>query len=127
MPHRPQAAAIALLLAVTALAAACSASHPTDRVASLQAGQQTSANGTHTPTAADSDQAMLDYTTCMRAHGVRLRDPFHRPGHQGLSVELPTMTPPVRAANQACQHILQPSWTPSRRASASRRPPTSPR
>jgi hypothetical protein len=44
----------------------------------------------------------------MRAHGVQLRDPFHRPGHNGLSIELPTMTPPVRAANQVCQHILQP-------------------
>jgi hypothetical protein len=51
---------------------------------------------------------MLDYTHCMRAHGVRTRDPFHRPGHNGLSIELPTMSPQVRAANQACQHILEP-------------------
>jgi hypothetical protein len=108
MPHRRQAAAIGLLLAVTALAAACSSSHPTQRVASVQGDQQASASRAHTPTVADSDQAMLDYATCMRAHGVQMRDPFHRPGHQGLSIELPSMTPSVRAANQACQHILQP-------------------
>jgi hypothetical protein len=108
MPHRHQAAAIGLLLTVTALAAACSSSHPTQRVASVQGGQQANASGTHTPTIANSDQAMLDYTACMRSHGVQMRDPFHRPGHNGLTLDLPTMTPPVRAANQACQQILQP-------------------
>jgi hypothetical protein len=108
MPHRHKPAAIGLLLAVTVLTAACSSSHPTERVASVQGGQQAGASRTQTPSVADSDQAMLDYTTCMRAHGVQMRDPFHRPGHNGLSIELPTMTPPVREANQACQHILQP-------------------
>lgn len=104
--HTP--AVIGLLLAVTVLAAACSSSRPTDRVASVRGGQQASASQTQALTVAGSDQAMLDYTTCMRAHGVQMRDPFHRPGHNGLSIELPTMTPQVRAANRSCQHILQP-------------------
>jgi len=110
--HRPAAARLLLAAAVAALAvlaASCSVSHQAQgqRVASVSGGPA-GASAQRPPSLADSDQAMLDYTRCMRAHGVQMRDPFHRPGHNGVSIELPTMTAPVRAANQICQPILQP-------------------
>jgi hypothetical protein len=55
-----------------------------------------------------SDNAMLQFAHCMRAHGINMRDPFHRPGHSGLSIDLPTQSPATKSAYAACGHILQP-------------------
>jgi hypothetical protein len=59
-------------------------------------------------TAARSDQDMVDFTRCMRAHGVAMPDPVHRPGHQGLSLNLPTRDAATHAAYQACTHFIGP-------------------
>ncbi len=59
-------------------------------------------------TTAQGDQDMIRFTRCMRGHGVPMADPSHRPGHSGLTIDIPTLTPAVRAAYQACVHFIQP-------------------
>ena len=55
-----------------------------------------------------SDDAMLQFTNCMRAHGVQMSDPVHRPGHSGLSIDLPEQAPATKSAYAICGHFLQP-------------------
>ena len=105
---RPRGAVIgvtAALFAAALLAAACSSSAAGPQVASL-GGHHGGAAGPPRLTTAQSDQDMLKFTRCMRAHGVAMRDPFHRPGHAGLSIEFQSSPPP--AASAACTHFLQP-------------------
>ena len=98
----------AALAAAAVLAVACS-SAAGPQVASLGGHHGGSGVAPNQLTAAQSDQDMLNFTRCMRAHGVAMRDPFHRPGHTGLSIELPaTPSPATRAANAACTRFLRP-------------------
>jgi hypothetical protein len=62
------------------------------------------------PTAAGTlDQALIDYAHCMRAHGVTIADPAPRPGHSGLSLDVPNLsTPGVSAADGECKQFLAP-------------------
>jgi hypothetical protein len=60
------------------------------------------------PTSTD-DQAVLSFVRCIRQQGVSIPDPIHRPGHTGLSLELPTGasgSAAFRTAQQSCQHLL---------------------
>jgi hypothetical protein len=88
------AAALAGAVAAGLLAAACSSS-PSGGAT----GQLTTAQG---------DQDLVNFTHCMRAHGVQMRDPFHRPGHNGLSIDDPPQNSATHAAWAACTHFLQP-------------------
>lgn len=49
---------------------------------------------------------MVSFTRCMRSHGVRMPDPFHRPGHAGLSINMPEQGPATRTAYAACTHFI---------------------
>lgn len=106
-------AAASVLIAAAALAAGCSAGSGSGAgsgsspVASLP-GHPGNTSGAAPLTAAQSDRDFVNFTRCMRAHGVNMPDPFHRPGHQGLSLALPTLTGAARTAYQACVHIIQP-------------------
>jgi hypothetical protein len=51
---------------------------------------------------------MVRFARCMRAHGVQMSDPFHRPGHAGLSIELPTQDAATRSGYAACNHFIAP-------------------
>jgi hypothetical protein len=53
------------------------------------------------------DQDMLSFTRCMRSHGVQMSDPVHRPGHAGLSIDLPERGAATSAAYAACTHFIQ--------------------
>lgn len=53
-----------------------------------------------------SDHGMVEFAHCMRAHGVNMRDPFHRPGHEGLSIDLPVRGPATSYAYKACRPDL---------------------
>src|SRR5262249_42309951 len=91
------------------LAAACSSASSGPRVASL--GGHGSGGGAAVSsrlTTAQSDQDMLNYARCMRAHGGNQPDPRHIPGHAGLSLVPAAPPPPRRAATAACTHFLQP-------------------
>ena len=115
-PHRTSSpktrragpAGAALLVAVAGLlAAACSSPSTTGSVASLP-GHGPATQTTAALTVAQSDQDMVHFTRCLRSHGVAEPDPFHRPGHSGLSVEIPTPGPTTNAALSACNHFLAP-------------------
>jgi hypothetical protein len=58
--------------------------------------------------AARDDQGMVDFARCMRAHGIAMADPFHRPGHSGLSIDLPQQGPATTTAYKTCGHFLTP-------------------
>jgi len=94
----------ALLLAGL-LAAACSSTPEGSSVASLP-GHGTTTTGQSAATSAQFDADFVDFTRCMRRHGVQMADPFHRPGHQGLSIELPPRTPTTASAYHACNHYI---------------------
>jgi hypothetical protein len=98
-------------VATGVLAAACSSSPPAPQVASLP-GHDAAPAAAGRLTQAQADQDMVDFARCMRAHGANIPDPFHRPGHAGLSVEMPvagpTVPPVIRTALHACSHFMQP-------------------
>ena len=105
--------ALALLLAATvALSAACSTgsgsqSRPGSApVASLAGHGNGATAAAQPPTVAQSDQDFVNFARCMRAHGVQMSDPFHRPGHSGLSIELPTRDAATSAAYSVCNHFI---------------------
>jgi hypothetical protein len=52
------------------------------------------------------DRAFLAYTECMRRHGVHMGDPYHRAGHSGLTLDMPTKTPAMIRANASCGHLI---------------------
>ena len=55
-----------------------------------------------------SDQDMVGFARCMRGHGVQMPDPSHRPGHAGLSIDMPSRTASNSAAYAACTHFIAP-------------------
>jgi hypothetical protein len=113
---RSRGAVLVILLALAAaaapLAAACSpgsggqAAPGRSAVASLP-GHGDASTGPPPLTQARSDQDMISFTRCMRDHGVQMPDPFHRPGHAGLTLDMPTRDQATRPAYTACTHYIQ--------------------
>jgi hypothetical protein len=100
-------AGVAVFVATGLLAAACSSPSATSSVASLPGHHaQTQAAGPLTQ--AQSDRDMVHFTRCLRSHGLAEPDPFHRPGHAGFSVDIPTPGPSTNAALSACNHFIAP-------------------
>ena len=100
----------AMVFAIVAfglVAGACSSSAPARSVATLP-GHQAAATSAGELTPAQGDADMVAFTRCLRGHGVDEPDPFHRPGHQGLSVEIPSPGPTTNAALSACNHFIAP-------------------
>src|SRR6266702_6266980 len=98
---------IVVLAGLAVLAAGCSsaASGPGSApVASLSG--HAAASSAQALTAAQSDQDMISFARCMRGHGVQMSDPVHRPGHAGLSLDLPTRDSATSAAYAACTHFI---------------------
>jgi hypothetical protein len=92
------------------VAAACSSGPGTPSVAGLSGTTTTgpSDGGSTQSQGEQSDQEMVDFTRCMRAHGVQVTDPVHVPGHAGLSLEnLPPQNAATHAAYGACNHFIQ--------------------
>jgi hypothetical protein len=113
MTRQQRLAALAAGLAMAALVTACSGprsgSGPGSApVASLAGHNAQAGNGpAGPPTQEESDQDMIHFARCMRSHGVAMSDPFHRPGHAGLSIEMPTQDAATRTAYAACGHFMQ--------------------
>jgi hypothetical protein len=97
----------ALVVLASAVLSACSSGSPARSVASL-AGHTGNANASQsaTPSVGQSDADMVHFAQCLRAHGVNERDPYHRAGHQGLSVDVPAQTASNAPALTACNHWL---------------------
>lgn len=102
---RRTCAAAALLVGLALGVSACSSGSAPSGVASLN-GQGATTQPTGPITVSQGDQAFVNFTRCMRAHGVQMSDPFHRPGHQGLSISLPIQDAATSGAFSACQHFL---------------------
>ena len=105
--------ALVLLVAMAAvLSAACSsgsgaqAGPGNSPVASLAGHGGTATGAPQMPSVAQSDQDFVDFTRCMRAHGVQMSDPVHIPGHSGLSINMPTRDASTSAAYGACTHFI---------------------
>jgi hypothetical protein len=105
--------ALAPLVAVTAaLSAACSsgsgaqAGPGNSPVASLSGHGGSATGAPQMPSLTQSDQDFVNFARCMRAHGVQMSDPFHRPGHAGLSIDMPTRDAATSAAYGACTHFI---------------------
>jgi hypothetical protein len=100
------------LVVVATLAAGCSSaarSGPgSTSVASLSGHAAGSTASAQPLTQQQGDQDMLNFARCMRSHGVQMSDPVHRPGHAGLSLDLPTRDASTAAAYAACTHFIQP-------------------
>ena len=103
-----------LLVAAAVLAGGCSSAASSGPggapVASLSghAGAGADAGQSGQPlTQQQSDQDMISFTRCMRSHGVQMSDPVHRPGHAGLSIDLPTRDSATSSAYGACTHFIQ--------------------
>jgi hypothetical protein len=101
-----------LVIAVAAAAsfglslAACSSGAPGRQVASVADNSSTSSTPASSFSEAQSNQAMVAYTRCLRAHGINEPDPTAHPGHTWLSVKPPPDTPANQAALSACGHII---------------------
>ncbi len=77
------------------------------------------ASASATPSQAQSDQDIVDFTHCLRAHGVNEPDPFTRPGHSGLSFELP---PEHRRQPPGCRRVRALHLQDRRRQAGGREP-----
>jgi hypothetical protein len=104
---RRRGGTIVLMGLIAVVAAACSSPAPADSVASLP-GQATATRTTGPLSTATSDRDMVAFARCLRSHGVAELDPFHRPGHDGLSVDIPAPGPGTNAALSACNHFMAP-------------------
>jgi hypothetical protein len=99
---------VALLIgALGAVASACASESTGRRVASLP-GHTASANTASAamPSERQFDQDAVNFARCLRAHGINEPDPAPRPGHSGLSFQMPPATPANRAALAACNHFV---------------------
>jgi hypothetical protein len=112
-----------VLLAGTLLAGCSSGgSHATPAVASLP-GHTGSASAGQPLTEQQSDQDMVAFARCMRSHGVQVPDPYHRAGHAGLTLDIPSRSPATNAAFAACTHFIQPIIAAKATGQASRAAP----
>ena len=118
--HRA-AALLAMSAAATAIAA-CSSGPSAPQVAHLpwHGGQGTA---TGQLTTAQSDRDMISFARCMRAHGVQMPDPFHRPGHAGLSIDMPSRGPATNTAYAVCNHYVQANITAKQAGAAAQAAP----
>jgi hypothetical protein len=107
-----RASVVAVLGAVSlgtgVLVAGCSsAGGPGQAVASLP-GHGGSTQAAQPPSKQQSDQYMVNFARCMISHGVQMSEPYHRAGHAGLTLDIPSRSPATNAAFAACTHYSQP-------------------
>jgi hypothetical protein len=111
-PGRAAAAALAAAAVLTVVIAGCAASSGSGPGSAPVASLPSRPSGTHgagqTLTENQSDRDMVNFTRCMRQHGVAMSDPFHRAGHAGLSIDMPAQDSATRPAYAACTHFIQP-------------------
>ena len=122
---RPGAGRVAALAVLAVLAAGCSSAPRGPGSAPLVSlsgtGRTTSA--AQPLTQQQGDQNIVSFAGCMRSHGVQVSDPVHRPGHAGLSIDLPSRGPATNAAYAACIHFIQANIEAKQSAAAAQAAP----
>jgi hypothetical protein len=96
-----------LLVAAAVLAGGCSSAASSGAPVASLSGHAAATQSGQALTQRQSDQDMISFTRCMRSHGVQMSDPVHRPGHAGLSIDLPTRDSATSSAYGACTHFIQ--------------------
>lgn len=91
---------------VAVVAAACSSGSSGPPVASVSGHTGAAGAGATGFTSSEADQDFVNFAHCLRVHGVDAPDPVHRPGHTGLSLEVPPETAANRAAFAVCNHFI---------------------
>lgn len=99
--------AVLLVVGMAGTISSCSSGSASSSVASLP-GRADTSHSSGPLTQSQSDQDLVDFARCMRAHGVQMSDPFHRSGHAGLSIDTPTRDAATQPAFNACNHFVQP-------------------
>ena len=120
-PGAGRVVAVAVLAGAAVLAAGCSSGPGGTPVASLSG--HAAASSPQALTEAQSDQNMISFTRCMRGHGVQMPDPFHRPGHAGLSIDMPSRGPATNGAYAVCNHYIQANITAKQAGAAAQAAP----
>ena len=104
---RPWGRLVAVAGAAAVLAAGCSSGGRGGTPVASLSGHGTAAATAQPLSQQQSDQDMISFARCMRAHGVQMSDPVHRPGHAGLSIYMPEQGPATSAAYAACTHFIR--------------------
>jgi hypothetical protein len=123
MRHRQRPAwVVAVLFVVAAAGCSSAASGPESAPVASLSGHAT-ASAAQALTTQQGDQNILSFTRCMRSHGVQISDPVHRPGHAGLTIDMPSRAPANSAAFAACIHFIQANITAKQAGAAARAAP----
>jgi hypothetical protein len=122
---RPGAGRVAALAVLAVLAAGCSsaARGPGSAPVASLSGTGPTTSAAQPLTQQQGDQNIVSFARCMRSHGVQVSDPVHRPGHAGLSIDLPSRGPATNAAYAACIHFIQANIEAKQSAAAARAAP----
>ena len=123
-PGAGRVVAAAVLAGAAVLAAGCSpaARGPGSAPVASLSGHAV-ASSPQALTEAQSDQNMISFARCMRGHGVQMSDPVHRPGHAGLSIDMPSRGPATNAAYAVCIHFIQANITAKQAGAAAQAAP----
>ena len=123
-PGAGRVVAAAVLAGVAVLAAGCSsAARGPDSTPVASLSGHATASAAQALTTQQGDQNILSFARCMRGHGVQVSDPVHRPGHAGLSIDMPSRGPATNAAYSACIHFIQANIEAKQAGAASRAAP----
>lgn len=123
MRHRQQPAWVVAALVVVAMAGCSSAARGPGRAPVASLSGHATASAAQALTTQQGDQNILSFTRCMRSHGVQVSDPVHRPGHAGLSIDMPSRGPANTVAYAACIHFIQANITVKQAGAAARAAP----
>ena len=115
----------AALAGVAVLAAGCSSAPrgPGSAPVASLSGTARATSAAQPLTEQQGDQNIASFTRCMRGHGVQMSDPVHRPGHAGLSIDMPSQGPANNAAYAACIHFIQANIEAKQSAAAAQAAP----
>src|SRR6478736_1260065 len=94
--------AVAVLAGVAVLAAGCTSARGPGSAPVASLSGHAVASSPQALTEAQGDQNMISFARCMRGHGVQMPDPAHRPGHAGLTIDMPSRGPANNAAYAVC-------------------------
>jgi hypothetical protein len=100
-----------LTLAVTTILAACGGADASSGLASLQSGEAGTESTTTTAAATSSDEAILEFASCMRENGVPDFPDPQLDSQGGFGAALPEGVDPrseeFQTAQEACRDILE--------------------